>query len=88
MSSSGLIGWFTAVSVLSIASRIAVRDGVDERCRLDGRVVEPVRRVDLVDGERVVASFCSTDCALAWPDVPAGATWQVAFDGRYRRVTR
>jgi hypothetical protein len=77
MSSSGLLGWFAAISALAVASRWSIDGRSDGHCRLDGVTIEPVRRVDLLDGPQVVAGFCSIDCALAWPEQPASPSWQL-----------
>src|SRR5262249_35426971 len=75
--SKGLLGGFAAILLLSIASRVHVRDATAGRCRLDGAPIEPIRIVELMDRGEVLASFCSFGCARAWPSPPRTAYWRV-----------
>jgi hypothetical protein len=77
MSSKALLVWFCALSLFAVLSRGQVRGARPDRCSLDGTAIEPIHRVDLMQGGDPVASFCSLACALAWPAVPAGSWWQL-----------
>jgi len=72
-----LVVWFAFVLALSLLSRWSLHGRRAERCSLDGARIVPIHRVDLVLDGRVSESFCCVRCASEWPDVPAGASWQV-----------
>lgn len=69
--------WFTAVLVLSLSSRHALRSANQDRCSLDGSRLVPIYRVDQMLDGAPVASFCCVTCAAEWPESPAGAYWRV-----------
>src|SRR5688572_14232429 len=74
--------WLGATLALATASRWQLASHRTGRCSLDGRAIESIRQIDLVESApggstRTVASFCSFTCALAWPDVSVEARWQV-----------
>jgi hypothetical protein len=82
LSKAELFGLGAALA-LALASRWQHEGAGADRCSLDGRAIEAVRRIDLVEksahgGEEAVASFCSYACALAWPgERPTDAWWRV-----------
>ena len=59
--------WCLATLALSFVSRAQLRAGGAQRCALDGGVISPAARVDLFEESKLVSSFCSIECALAWP---------------------
>jgi hypothetical protein len=78
--------WFAATLALAVASRWQVASHRIGRCSFDGRTIESIHQIDLVESVpggamKTIASFCSYTCALAWPDVPTDAHWQVRDEG-------
>ena len=59
--------WFAGLLALSFVSRAQFRDGAGRRCALEGVAIAPTARVDLLEGSSIVHSFCSAECALAFP---------------------
>lgn len=59
--------WFALAAGAALFSRAQLREGRAQHCSLDGVPIEGAQRIDWVDGPRPVASFCSVECALAWP---------------------
>lgn len=59
--------WCVALLALSFVSRAQFRAGAGLRCALDGVAIVSTARVDLFEGTELVHSFCSAECALAWP---------------------
>lgn len=74
---SGLAVWFGLVIALGLYSRWQVQAGRGGRCSLDGNRIMPTYQVDLMAGGQMIESFCCVECAKEWPEVPAGAYWQV-----------
>jgi hypothetical protein len=70
MSHRAILLWFAALTIFAVVSRARVRGGGPDRCSFDGAVIEPIRRVDLMEDSTATASFCSLACALAWPARP------------------
>ncbi|MEO6711385.1 MAG: hypothetical protein ABI054_09450 [Planctomycetota bacterium] len=67
--------WCLLTLAVSWISRAELRAGASARCALDGAVVGGASRVDLFEGSKLRASFCSVECALAWPAAtPPGET--------------
>ncbi len=59
--------WCVVLLALSFVSRAQFRADAGLRCALDGVAIVPTARVDLLEGSKLVHSFCSAECALAWP---------------------
>jgi len=76
MSHRAILLWFAALTIFAIVSRAQVRGGGPDRCSFDGAVIEPIRRVDLMEDSTPAASFCSLACARAWPALPPSASHQ------------
>jgi hypothetical protein len=77
MSQKAVVLWFSALLIFAVVSREAVRGARADRCSLDGAVIEPIHRVDLMEDDAARASFCSIACALAWPTLPPHAWWRL-----------
>jgi len=82
----GLCVWFVVLAILALLSRERVRDARTSRCNLDGVAIQPLRRVDLMRGGEVLASFCSITCALSWPDRPPHGFWRVRDEATGRAI--
>ncbi len=59
--------WAMTALGLAFVSRAQLRAGMEERCALDGAMIRRTARVDLLLDLAAARSFCSAECALAWP---------------------
>ena len=83
MSPRFLILWFAGLSLAAAFSRAQLRQGGEARCSFDGLPIETGGRVDLVEQEQQSASFCSVECALAWPARASAASHFVVHEERF-----
>lgn len=67
MSARFLLLWFSGTVIAATIARAQLRQDGDLCCSFDGVPVETGGRVDLVDGQQRLASFCGVECALTWP---------------------
>jgi hypothetical protein len=62
--------WCLVTLALSSVSRWQLRADAPRRCALDGALISGAARVDLLEDAGQAHSFCSIECALAWPRSP------------------
>lgn len=72
MSPRFLLLWFAITLAAALFSRAQLHASLAQHCSIDGISIEGARRVDLFEDERLSASFCSVECALAWPRATGG----------------
>src|SRR5689334_23394571 len=67
MAARFLCAWALVTLALSLVVRAQLRGEASGRCALDGARIATAGRVELFEDGALRWSFCSSECALAWP---------------------